>query len=74
VNNELEKILKEAFFADFRCYLGIRLEELRKATKKPLSVIRSPVRDLSPGPVEYEAGVMPTRSQRSVRLNSRVHS
>jgi hypothetical protein len=51
---------------NFRYYLGICLEGLRKTTKNLSQVSRSPGRDLNPGPPEYEAGVLTTRPRRSV--------
>jgi hypothetical protein len=44
-----------------RCYPGIYLEGLLKTTKNHGQDSRSPGRDLNPGPLEYEAGVLTTR-------------
>jgi hypothetical protein len=49
-----------------RYYPGICLEGLRKTMKNLSQDSRSPGRDLNPGPLEYEAGVVTTRPRRSV--------
>jgi hypothetical protein len=54
----------EAVF--LRNYLSICLERLRKTTENLSEVIQSPGRHLSPGPSEYEAGVLTTRPGRSI--------
>jgi hypothetical protein len=46
-----------------RYYPSIRLEGLRKITKSLSQDSRSPGRDLNPGPLEYEAEVLTTRSR-----------
>jgi hypothetical protein len=56
VNNELERTWEETVVAYLRYYPGICLEGLRKTTKKTRQYIRSPGRDLNPGPPEYEVG------------------
>jgi hypothetical protein len=61
VNNELERIWKEAVVANFRYYPGVRLDGLRKPRKYFSQDKRSPVRDLNPGPPEYEVVVLTTR-------------
>jgi hypothetical protein len=43
-----------------RYYPGIRLEGLRKTTKDLNRDSQSPGRDVSPGPPEFEAGVLTT--------------
>jgi hypothetical protein len=45
---------------------GIYLEGLRKTTKNLSWDSRSPGRDLNPGPLEYEAGVLTTRLRRDI--------
>jgi hypothetical protein len=50
-----------------RYYLRIRLEGLRKTTKNLGQDSRSPELDLNPGPTEYDAGVLATWPQISVR-------
>jgi hypothetical protein len=47
-----------------RYYLGILLERLRKNMKTSGCTVF--VRDLTPGPPEYEAGVLTTQPRRSV--------
>jgi hypothetical protein len=47
-------------------YPIIHLEILRKGTKNLSQDRWSPVRDLNPGPPEYEAGVLTTQPLRSV--------
>jgi hypothetical protein len=42
------------------------LERLRKATKSLSHDGQSPGRDLKPGPLEYEAGVLTTRARCSI--------
>jgi hypothetical protein len=49
-----------------RYYPSICLEELRKTMKNLSRDSQSPGRDLNPGHPEYEAGVLTTRSRRSV--------
>jgi hypothetical protein len=46
-------------------YSGIRLEGLSKTTLNLSQGSRSPMRDLNPGPPEYEAGVLTTGPRRS---------
>jgi hypothetical protein len=46
--------------------VGIRLEGLRKAKKNLCQDSRSPGRDMNPGPIEHEAGVLTTQPRRSV--------
>jgi hypothetical protein len=52
-----------------RYYPGIRMEELRKTTKMLSQDSQFLGRGLNPGHPVYEAGVLTTRPQRSVRLN-----
>jgi hypothetical protein len=47
---------------NLRYYPGICLEGLTKTTKNLSQHSRSPGRDLNPGPPEYEAGVLTTRT------------
>jgi hypothetical protein len=49
-----------------RYYPGIRLEGLRKTTKISIRIAGRQDREPNPGPPEYEAGVLATRSRRSV--------
>jgi hypothetical protein len=51
---------------NLRYYPDICLEGLRKKTKNLSQFIRSPGRDLNPGPPEYEAEVLTTRPRRSM--------
>jgi hypothetical protein len=51
---------------NLRYYPRMCLEGLRKTTKHLSQDSRSPGRDLNPGPPEYEAGVLTTRSRHSV--------
>jgi hypothetical protein len=51
-----------------RHYSGIRLEGLRKTTKNSIRIAGYRGQDLKPGPPEYEAAVLTTRSRHSVRL------
>jgi hypothetical protein len=65
----------EAVVAFFQAYLHILLDGLRKTTKNLSQDIGCPDRDLSPGPPEYEAGVLATRPRRSVIYEKEfVHS
>jgi hypothetical protein len=56
MNNDLERIRKEAAVALFNYYLGICLEGLKKTTKNLSHDSQSQGRDLNPGPPEYETG------------------
>jgi hypothetical protein len=53
VNNELERIWKEAVVA-LRYYPNICVEELRNSIKTVSQDNRSSGSDLNPGPLEYE--------------------
>jgi hypothetical protein len=44
-----------------RYYPGIRLEGLRKTRKTSIRIAVLRGRDLKPGPLEYEAGVLTTQ-------------
>jgi hypothetical protein len=57
---------KKRSWPNLRYYPSICLEGLRKTTKNLSQDTRSPVRDLNPGPPEYEEGVLTTQLQRSV--------
>jgi hypothetical protein len=59
VNGELETIWKRSW-PDLWAYPGIHTEGLKKMTKNLGQDRRSPSRDLSPGPPEYELGVLAT--------------
>jgi hypothetical protein len=63
MNNELEKIWKEAVVT-LRYYPGIFLEGLRKATKNLSRDSQSLGLDLNPGPYEHETGFLITRQRR----------
>jgi hypothetical protein len=69
VSNELKRTRKEATVAKFKVVYnpGICLERLRKTTKN-LSGYQSPGRDFNPGPPEYEAEVLNTRTRNSVKF------
>jgi hypothetical protein len=62
MNNELEKIRKEAVVAQFRYYPSICMDALRKTTKDLSQESRSKNRFLNPGPLEYKSGVLNTRA------------
>jgi hypothetical protein len=67
--DELEWIWKEAAVAYvLSSYPRIRLEGLRKTMKNLSQDSRSRGRDLNTGLPEYEAGVLTTRTQRSVSV------
>jgi hypothetical protein len=51
---------------NLRNYTDICLEVLRKTTKDFCQDIRSPGRDLNPGPPEYEAGMLTTWPRHSI--------
>jgi hypothetical protein len=51
-------------------YPDICLEGLRETKKNLSRDSRSPARDLNPGPVEYEAGVLPTPLRRPVTVSN----
>jgi hypothetical protein len=51
---------------NLRLYPGIFLEGLRKTMKNLRQDIRSPSRDLSPGPPEYEVRVLTARPRLSI--------
>jgi hypothetical protein len=57
-----------------RCYPNIRLKGLRKITIDLSQDNRSLGRDLKPGPPEHEAGVLTTRSRRSVPVATKLFS
>jgi hypothetical protein len=57
MNDELERIWKEAVVAHLRYYPGICLMGLRKTMKTLSYDSLSSGRDLNPTPPEYEAGV-----------------
>jgi hypothetical protein len=48
---------------------GICLQGLRKTTRNLNQDSRSPQRDLNPGPLEYEAGVLISRPRSSVYIH-----
>jgi hypothetical protein len=52
-----------------RHYPGIFLKGLRNITKSLIQDSWSPGRDLNPGPLEYETGVLTTQPRRSVTLS-----
>jgi hypothetical protein len=54
-------------WSNLRYYPRIWLDRTRKTIKNLSQDSRSPGRDLNPGPPEYEAGVLTTRSQCSVQ-------
>jgi hypothetical protein len=70
VNDELERIWKEAAVAYLilRYYPGICLERLRQTIKNLSEDSLTPGRDLNPDPPEYEARVLTTWPQRSVKM------
>jgi hypothetical protein len=66
VNDELQRMCKEAFVAYFlKYYPGIRLEG-RGKLRKTCHYNISPSRYLNSGSLEYEAGVLITLPRRSV--------
>jgi hypothetical protein len=71
MNDESERMYKEAIVPNFRYYRGICLEVVRKSTKNFSHDGRSSGRDLNPVPPEYEAGVLTTRLQFSISRHSR---
>jgi hypothetical protein len=73
VNDELERIWKEAAVASFLgCYPGIRLEGLRKTTKN-VQDSQSSDRNLNQGPLEHEAEILTIRPRRSLRYGVNIH-
>lgn len=58
MNNEMERIWKEAIFASFEVLYRYLPGELRKTTKNLSQDSRSPGRDLKPGHPKYEVGVI----------------
>jgi hypothetical protein len=66
MNDELERMWKEAVVAKFKVLL---FRHFPGGTEKNQNVSQhslSPGRNLNPGPPEYEAGVLTTRPRRSV--------
>jgi hypothetical protein len=57
VNNELDRVWKEAVMALFEVLSWHLPEGLRKTTKDLGQNSWSPGRDLNPGPPEYKGGV-----------------
>jgi hypothetical protein len=53
-----------------RYHPDICLKELRKTNKNPSRYSRSPGRDLKPGHLEYEAGVLTTRPQLLFKISA----
>jgi hypothetical protein len=66
VNNELEKMWKEAVVAQFKILFRNFLEGPRKTMKYFGQNSRPPGRDMNQRPPEYEAGVLTTRPHPSV--------
>jgi hypothetical protein len=62
VNNELERLLKEAIVAVLMYYAGICLEGLKKTSRSA---------DMNPGLPEYEAEFSHSTTTSSVIRNSR---
>jgi hypothetical protein len=66
VNDELETIWKVAFVTNFKVLSGHLPGGTEEKHKIIGQDIRSPGIGLDPGPPEYEAGVLTTRSRRSI--------
>jgi hypothetical protein len=60
MNNELERIWKEAAWPNLIYYPGFCLKELRYTTKILCQKSRSPDRDFNLGHPEYEADMLTT--------------
>jgi hypothetical protein len=67
-DDELKMMLNDRSWPNLRYYPGIFLKRLRKTTKNFSQDSRSPGREMNPGPLEYEAGMLTIRPRRSVLI------
>jgi hypothetical protein len=63
VNDELKRVWKDAVVAYFKVLTQNLPGWTERNHENQCQDIRSPGRDLNPGPAEYEAGVLTTRSR-----------
>jgi hypothetical protein len=68
VNDELERIWKEAVAAYFKTLLRQLSGGTEENHVNQSQESRSTGQDLNPGPPEYEAGALTTRPPRSIRI------
>jgi hypothetical protein len=64
MDDELERIYKEAVMAQLAYYPGIRLEEVRETTTTVFQHSRHPGQDSNTAPSEYDTRDTPTCSVR----------
>jgi hypothetical protein len=69
MNNDQKGWGRRRTWPNLRHYSEFRLEGLRYTTKDRSQYSRTPCRGLNSGPLKYEAGLLHTRSLRSVPIN-----
>jgi hypothetical protein len=67
MNYEMKWCGRKRSWPNIKYYPGIFLEKLRKTTKDLSQDMRSTDRDLNPGSVKYEAGVLTTEPRHTVK-------